>query len=165
MAKPIITQEYLKSQLHYCPETGIFNWIVRRKGIRWNKPAGHLHSSGYININLLGTKWRAHQLAWLYMTGTLVKEIDHKNGIENDNTWLNLRECVRAENMQNIGKHSSNTSGYKGVDFSKQKSKWRARCRVNGKRHNLGFFDTAELANEAYQRFSKENHGEFYRLN
>jgi branched-subunit amino acid aminotransferase/4-amino-4-deoxychorismate lyase len=162
MAKPIITQEYLKSQLHYNPETGIFNWIVRRSGIRWNKPAGHLHSSGYVNINLLGTKWRANQLAFLYMTGRLVKITDHINRIKNDNRWLNLRECNTAENMQNTIKHKNNTSGFKGVDFVKSKQQWRARCRAYGKRFNLGLFETAELAHECYKEFAKKHHGEFY---
>lgn len=43
----------------------------------------------------------------------------------------------------------NSTSGYRGVSFSKPKSKWSAYMNVNGKRVHIGYFDTAENAMKA----------------
>lgn len=45
-----------------------------------------------------------------------------------------------------------NKSGYPGVSFYARRKKWVARITVNGKRHELGFYDSAELAHQARQR-------------
>lgn len=44
----------------------------------------------------------------------------------------------------------TNTSGYRGVSWHKGAQKWGAYIRVNGARHYLGLYDTAEQASEAY---------------
>lgn len=52
-----------------------------------------------------------------------------------------------------LGKMSSNnTSGYVGVSYEKYSKKYRARITINGKIKNLGMFNTAEEAAEAYQK-------------
>jgi hypothetical protein len=165
MATRILTQEELKSQLHYDSNTGIFTWNTSRPSVKLGKLAGVLVSnSGYISIRIHNEMYMAHRLAWLYTHGDWPKQyIDHINGVRNDNRLCNLRECNTAENMRNIRKHSSNTSGYKGVDFNKQKQRFRARCRVDGKRYHIGLYDTAIEAHIAYQEFAKQHHGEFYR--
>jgi hypothetical protein len=164
MADAILTQEELKSKLIYDPESGVFRWKERRKGIRYDKPAGHIHSAtGYIKINIGKSKYQAHRLVWLYMYGYMPELLDHINGIRNDNRLCNLRAATQKQNMCNIKKHSSNTSGFKGVDYVKRDNKYRARCRSNGIRHNLGLFDTAFEASCAYNEFAKKHHGEFYR--
>lgn len=42
-----------------------------------------------------------------------------------------------------------NTSGYKGVTWSKQKRKWRAYINIAGKQKHLGFYDDIEEAHQA----------------
>jgi hypothetical protein len=89
--------------------------------------------------------------------------VDHINGDGLDNRRENLRLATHAQNMHNSQKPINNSSGYKGVDWSKGDGKWRARIAVNGKRKGLGLYNTPEAAHEAYQRAAKELHGEFFR--
>jgi hypothetical protein len=61
----------------------------------------------------------------------------------------NLRFLTNAQNKQNLKKYRRNTSGYRGVDWSKQKKKWRARVKVNGCEVYTKFFDDVHEAGRA----------------
>ena len=52
------------------------------------------------------------------------------------------------------------TSKYKGVDWSKQRGKWRARTTFYGKGIHLGFFRSERKAGMAYNKKAKELYGE-----
>jgi hypothetical protein len=164
MTKQILTQEELKSQLHYDPDTGIF---TRTKTLtnccKIGDVAGSKLNNGYIIIRVLNKKYLAHRLAWLYMTGNFPSQtIDHINRIKDDNRLCNLRHADQSHNNLNVCKNVSNTSGYKGVNWNKNRKKWAVRCTVNGERIFLGYFDDVKLANIAYDDFAKKHHGEFY---
>lgn len=88
--------------------------------------------------------------------------VDHKNGNCLDNRRSNLRLASNTQNQQNAKKQSRNTSGYKGVRFSK--GKWMARISVNGTRLYLGMFDTPQQAHDAYKEAALKYHGEFARM-
>lgn len=163
----MLTQAELKRKLHYCPDTGIFTWIAPSKynpclkGMSIRKK----NSEGYIVVKLNYKLYKAHRLAWLYVHGKFPNEqIDHINGIADDNRLCNLREATQYENMKNRNKLSNNKSGFKGVSFHKQVNKWRARAGLNGKLYNLGVFSTPEEASEAYKAFALKHHGEFIRI-
>lgn len=133
MAGSIITQDELKELLHYDPDTGIFTRIKcdKRKD-RIGEVAGGVHRFGYWIIKLNLKEYKAHRLAWLYMTGRWpLNQIDHINRIRTDNRFSNLRECSNSENCKNMSKNKKNTSGYKGVSFDSRKKKWKARCSVD----------------------------------
>jgi hypothetical protein len=142
-----ITQEKLKEILHYDPETGVFRW---RKSVRQNMKPWDVAGSyllGYIKIGIKGKRYQAHRLAWLYVTGCWPKnQIDHINGIRNDNKFLNLREATRKQNSENICLLPTNTSGFRGAYWDKSINKWKAHVRHNGKYKNLGCFETAAEA-------------------
>jgi hypothetical protein len=160
----MLTQTELKRLLHYDPETGIFTRLIAKcNKVKVGEMVGNRNPKGYLRVNIMNKTHLLHRLAWLYVYGYSPKEIDHINGVKDDNKIENLREAERYENMWNRDKPSTNTSGYKGVDWDRQKMKWRARCRLDGKRKHLGFFDTKDMAAEAYKMFAKNNHGEFYR--
>ena len=89
----IFTLNYLRSILTYDPETGIFTNRVQR-GLRGDigKPTGSYDKDGYVILQINGKKYKAHRVAWLWMTGEWPEhEIDHKDGQPWNNVWLNLR--------------------------------------------------------------------------
>ena len=161
----MITQEELKKYLRYDTDTGFFIWRIKPSvQVSEGNVAGTLMNRGYIHIGVLGKAYRAHRLAFLYMTGAWPKEqVDHINGNRIDNRWCNLREATQTENQFNVAIRKDNTSGYKGVSLHKRTGKWAARCGINNKDKWLGIFDTPELAAKAYQEFAKKHHKQFYR--
>ena len=82
----MISQSELKKLLHYNPETGSFMWIVNGLNRRAGREAGNVcPSHGYVRIGINRKLYKAHHLAYLYMTGELVESVDHRNGIRHDN--------------------------------------------------------------------------------
>ena len=152
----MLTKDELEKIIKYCPETGVFTRL------KFGKNVGSVNDKGYLVISVKNKRYRAHRLAWLYMTGNFpIDQIDHINMNRLDNRFINLRECGNKENNCNTKKKSTNTSGFKGVHFNKQCNKWQARSRVNGKRVHIGLYDTAEQAGHAYAKFVKKHHGLF----
>jgi hypothetical protein len=144
-----LTQGKLKQLLQYDSETGLFSWLSKTGSVSAGATAGTPHK-GYLRIQVAGEMFRAHRLAFLYMTGSLPSaEVDHINGIKNDNRWGNLRLVDHLMNMQNQTRaHACN--GCKTLGVSKQRHKYRARIRVDGKNKSLGMFDTPEAAHLSY---------------
>lgn len=60
---------------------------------------------------------------------------------------------------------ASNTSGYKGVSYSKDRRKWQAYITIDKKRVPLGRFDSAEDAARAYDDYAKASIGDDCYLN
>jgi len=161
----MITQARLKDVLDYDPATGIFIWKKYLSSTtKVGEVAGDVKPSGYRFIGIDGSRYRAHRLACLWMTGhwpTL--QIDHKNTNRDDNWWSNLRPATNAENGFNSKKKKNNTSGYKGVFWSKQKSKWAAKINPNRKQVHLGFFTDPKDAHAAYKAAAEKMFGKFAR--
>lgn len=146
------SQAQLKGLLHYSPETGIFTRLAVSGGCLVGSVAGTADSRGYQQIRICGRKYLAHRLAWLYVYGVFPsKHLDHVNRDKSDNRISNLREATRSENNQNRGLQKNNTSCYRGVCWNSRFLRWQARISVSGKRKSLGYFETAELAYEAYK--------------
>lgn len=109
--------------------------------------------SGYWDVFVDGQKIMAHRIIWAMHTGAWpVAFIDHINRVRSDNRVCNLREATQSQNSKN--RASTNQLGLKGVYPSG--SKFRALIQIN-----LGVFDTAELAHQAYATAAREIHGEF----
>ena len=146
--RPELTAEYLRSVLHYSPETGIFTWKVRTSTkVKVGDVAGCPEGGGYLQIRVCSRLYRAHRLAWLHTYGAWpTDQIDHINRNRSDNRISNLREVTSKQNNQNAGKRSDNKSGHPGVRWYKQSSKWQARIKHNQKDIYLGYFTTIEEA-------------------
>lgn len=164
-----MTPEQLKSELHYDPNTGVWTWLRPRHGRSTKGRVGafiHNKSRGgghrYIRVN--GRRYMSSHLAWLYMTGKWpAHEMDHRNGIESDDRFENLREATHSQNLHNQQYvRKNNSAGLKGVHRNNSKaSPWRASIYCNGKRKHLGSFASAVEAYQAYKAASLELHGEF----
>lgn len=160
----MLTAERLKQVLHYDPDTGIFTWLVSSGRVSRGTSAG-TNKDGYINISVDRRLYRAHRLAWLYMTGQWPNELlDHKDLNRSNNRWDNIRAANSFGNSCNSPKPSNNTSGYKGVRWYKANERWSAQIQINRKSVHLGYFDRAEEAHAAYCTAANELFGEFARV-
>ncbi len=162
MNAPPLTAERLRELLHYEPATGCFVWRVKH---HWASEAGAsagVRDNGYVVIRLDRRAYRAHRLAWLYMTSEWPASIlDHKNLVKDDNRWTNLRPATPQLNAVNCKLRKDSETGLKGV--SRHRSHWRARIRIDGKRTHLGNFPTPAAAHAAYMAKARELFGEFAR--
>lgn len=148
--------ERLIELLSYDSVTGTFTWKTSRQKCEKGSVAGTLHALGYRHIKIDGVRYLEHQLAWYYIHGKLPEgEIDHINGIRNDNRIVNLRDVSKSENQRNSGIRKDNTTGVTGV--TRDGSRWKAQIRINGKKKNLGRFNTFEEAKSARLNAEKEN--------
>jgi hypothetical protein len=158
MTKDILTQDELKAQLHYNPETGVFTRLKANcTRVKVGDIAGNLSkSTGYIRFSINKKEYVAHRLAWLYMTGSFpINEIDHINGIKHDNRFSNLRDVPHEVNQRNAVSHrgfgnKNNVHGYAGVCFEKKANRYRAECNMFGIRKVIGYYLTAKQAGAAY---------------
>lgn len=162
-----LSQARLKEVLHYDPETGEFRWRMPRRGVVVGALCGRVSKGhGYRDIGIDNTLWRAHRLAFLYMTGRLPEnDVDHINRDKTDNRWGNLREANDSQNMSNVPRKRLNTTGLIGVVWDKSRGKWRAQIRINGRKTNLGRFATREEAARAHDEAAIRAFGEFAQLN
>lgn len=88
-------------------------------------------------------------------------KVDHINHNGLDNRKENLRICNHSENLSNMITPKSNCSGFRGVYFDNDSSKWAYSVVKNYKQYRSRTFDSAEEAFEARMIKAKELHGEF----
>ena len=160
--------------MSYDPDAGIFTWNKRDRSFFssdrghsiWNarysgKTAGGI-TNGYPCTRLFNQHYFLHRLAWLYVHGEWPSgEIDHINGNRKDFRIDNLRDVSRQTNQENIRNKFSTKPGLPlGVYFQERKleRRYSASIRVKGKSKHLGYFDTPELAHEAYVRAKRIYH-------
>ena len=156
--KVYVTQDRLKELLNYNSETGIFTWKVNRGGRKIGSIAG-AKSLGYRNIMIDKISYQAHRLAWLFVYGKWPeKDLDHINLERDDNRICNLRVVSDSENKQNQKMYKTNTSGFKGVSWCKNRKKWIASICINYKTIPLGKFDDPKEASLAYLEGAKKYH-------
>lgn len=159
----MLTQEYLKSILHYNPDTGAFTWLERRSAQR---PAGSIagrpDAKGYWVITIDRKNLKAHRLAFLYMLGSVPVQVDHVNNVKGDNRWVNLRPANNSENKMNTPCYGNNNLGVKGVRLVRN-GKFVARIRLDGVLRHIGTYETVEAATEAVIASRSHLHGDFAR--
>lgn len=143
----------------YDPSSGKFyatkDWGRQKKG----SEVGRYDKDGYYLVSIKGVWKRAHRLAWeLYYGEEPSGEIDHINGVRDDNRIDNLRLADHSENHENRGISSANKSGYVGVSKCTRSNVWRARVKKNGVEIRVGRFKTKEDAYAAYLKAKASAH-------
>lgn len=163
--------EYLKSILDYNPSTGVLVWRKRGEGSFatllaarcWNakypgKEAGTKWKR-YIKVWVEGRGQKAHRIAWAIYHGNWPEgQIDHINGVFEDNRISNLRVVSNSLNQRNTAMRSNNTSGVNGVYYREKYDRWVASICLNGKNKHIGYFKTIEEAAKA-RKEEAEKHG------
>jgi hypothetical protein len=159
-----ITRARLRELLDYDQETGEFRWRERMsRAVHAGDVAGTMDIDRYRRIMIRGTQYRAHQLAWLHMTGNWCPVmIDHRDGNPSNNRWDNLRRATISQNNANRRVHRNNRCGFKGV-VRNDIGRWRAAIYKNGRKHHLGSFATPQAAHAAYVAAARRLFGEFAR--
>jgi len=155
----MITQDELKSILHYDPETGIFRWLTGDNGQIIGGIAGSSSGGKRIRIGINGKQYKAHRLAFMYQLGRWPKNlVDHKNRNPLDNAWKNLREATYSQNLCNTQRKSS--TGYKNVYPQSNGTYYVKICMHNKAVYERGF-ETVDAAFEYSKILRKQLHGEF----
>ena len=156
-----LSPEFIREIFSYEKDTGILRWkTCFTKRIQIGKAVGWIDEQGRIKIRIFGKDYMAHRLIWVWMTGKWPEyEIDHRDEVKSNNRWKNLREATPSQNHRNRGPQKNNTSGYKGVTYVAHRKRYIAGVKLNGYRHNLGSFMTAEEAYFAYCKAAARLHG------
>ena len=158
-----MTKELLQ-ELFYYKDGFLFNKVKRSSNALPNTMAGTLpNNSEYRRVSISNKIYLEHRIIWIYFNGLIPKGmfIDHINQNKKDNSIENLRLCTRSENQYNRGAYKNNTSGFKGVSFNKALNKYSAQMRINDVKKHLGYFDSAELAKQAYDNMAIDIQGQF----
>lgn len=129
-----------------------WNWSAHRCDDKW-------YALRYIRLG-------KSDYGYLYMHRAILEapdslQVDHRNRNGLDNRRENLRLATHSQNLWNRGDYINNTSGHKGVYWSKEKGKFYARITVNGKVKNLGYFLLLDDAANARDAAVREFHGDF----
>jgi hypothetical protein len=182
-SKSLPSQATLLQLLRYEPETGKLFWRERPLSMfadgghsaahtcaRWNSRFARKEaftakqSAGYRHSNLGGEYLLAHRVIWKMETGEEPNDVDHIDGVRDNNRWHNLRSVTREQNLKNASRHKDNLSGATGVRWAKSCSKWQAFITSNYRVIILGTFERFEDAVAARKAAEREhnfhaNHG------
>jgi hypothetical protein len=133
----------LRQLLTYDEETGALHWRIARPPMPAGAPAGTRDSKGYLMVGIDRTLQRSHRVAWAMVHGRWpTHEIDHRNGIKDDNRIANLREATHKQNHENRRADARSASGFRGVCWDKSRRRWQARIEHHGAVVRLGRHDT-----------------------
>lgn len=157
--KQQITLERLRQLLNYDPETGDLTWLVTKSNrAPKGSPAGSKDKHGYLQVGIDGRDYKVHRVAWALMTGEWPNgSVDHINGTQGDNRWVNLRTVSHQTNAENArAARSINKTGMLGVSPSGKRFK--AQIQAHGKQYNLGRYMTPEEAHEVYLAAKRRLH-------
>lgn len=153
----------LREMFGYDPETGHLTRLSDKHHGRWKagRRVGQIATCGHRKVFVQGTYFYEHRVIYAIVTGEWPEgEIDHINGVRDDNRWENLRPATLRQNQQNLSVRRDSRSGVRGVMLC-ESGRWRARIKRDGRSIYLGRFDTMEEAAAAFAAAAKETFGDF----
>jgi len=112
-------------------------------------------TSGYINFSKDNKTYGVHRFIYEAVHNIQLESkqhINHINRIKDDNRIDNLEIC---SNQQNAQWSVQRTGNYKGVAWNKEKNKFRAELKYDGKNYCLGYHSTEVDGAKAYNSFAK----------
>jgi len=166
-----LTQEEAHRLFEY--RDGVLYWKERPRSDfktdlawkQWNpkhagKQAG-CYSGSHATVAINRVHHPLARVIFLMHHGYLPEIVDHADCNPMNNCISNLRAATKAENQRNAGMYSHNTSGHKGVVWSKACKKWIGRVKYQGRTKHLGVFDSKDMAAEFVQLAREMLHGAF----
>lgn len=179
--KPLPSPDMLRQLFRYEPETGklfhksrpahLFRDTVRKENAIAIWESRYLgkeaftstDAHGYKIGNVLGVGMKAHRLIWAMVHGEWpAHDIDHINGVRDDNRLENLRHATRAQNLANT-RNVAAPHGWRGIKPLGRR--WIATISVNNKCLHLGVFGCKTAAAIAYDQAALKYRGEFAATN
>ena len=139
--------------------------VLRAPRVKARDIAGSLRKDGYYHTLIDGKFYDNHRIVYaLYHNlelDKLPKYLDHKDRNPSNNDPCNLRPVTYFQNQGNRSMSKNNTSGVKGVHWSRHAKKWHADIKIDRKKKHLGYFDNIDDAARAYKEASRLYFGEF----
>jgi len=115
------------------------------------------YRKGYRSVKIKGTQFYTHRVVWyLRYSEWPSDQIDHINGVKDDNRVENLRVVSPGLNQRSYCKPRGGYSKYRGVSYHKSMSKWIAQVRYEGKLLYLGAYDSDKKAALRYNEAALE---------
>ena len=117
-----------------------------------DKPCGYAKPNGYVQSYVSKTGKRyVHRLIWIMHNGEIPAgmEIDHLNGVRDDNRIENLRCASVTQNRRNQGTRKRKYPGVNGVSYNKRDNLWHAMISDKAKVISLGHYKCFVSACEA----------------
>lgn len=136
--------------------SSLLDYVVYREGkLYWSKrpsyrvkvgdEVGTVCSNGYRATKFKGVNYLVHRVIWEMFNGPIPDgfEIDHKDGVRDNNRIENLRLATRGQNSQNHPKHGHNKLGIKNIYTRKRGNclMYTGQLRVNGVVHRKSSTD------------------------
>lgn len=157
----MVSKELLNELFEY--KNGALYWKQNRakNKIKSGDLAGYIDSKGYSQIVINRKKYGTHRLIFMMFNGYTPTEIDHIDRNPLNNKIENLRAATRQENQYNHKINKRNTSGIKGVSWSKNHKKWIVRFNIDGKPKYFGHYFDINIAKFVAEAMRYKYHGNF----
>ena len=158
-----LNAERVRELLDYDPVTGALDWInPTERSPREGGKAGAVGRSGskyqfrrFIQID--NDRYPAHRVVWLHVHGGWPKGfLVPRNGNYDDLRLENFDDLSASEAARRGGPRRTNTSGYRGVTWAKDKQRWLAYITHNYKKVFIGYYKTKEEAISARDKFAAD---------
>lgn len=132
-----------------------YRWSLMKTGYVYSRPKKEEYGLGVRPTYLL------HRL----VLGFPKMFVDHRDRNKLNCTRRNLRKCTPYQSVSNRGKMKTNTSGFIGVQFNKERGKYQARISYDRRSIYIGAFDCPVKAAKGRDRLAIKFQGKFAVLN
>jgi len=133
-------------------EGGLY-WTTSDRSKKAGNRVGVINHEGYRVFGFNGKQLKEHREVFYLHNGYYPDQIDHINGVRDDNRPENLRPVTNCQNQYN----RSDVKGWR-----KARKGFEARISYEGVRKSLGYFNCPTAAHLAYVQAAKALYKEFW---